>query len=115
MTRLSAPPRSALPGVSLLLGGLSILVVVIAVLWLSTFYAEAVFGPMGVAGAVIVLVSGAGIWVAAVALRRRARPRWMPVVGLVASILALLPGLYFAVGLVAVMMYLATSPLAIAA
>jgi hypothetical protein len=108
MTRVPAPPASRLPAASLVLGGTSSLFVVVAIFWLGTFYAEAVFLPMGIVAAVIVLVSAAGVWVATAALLRRARPRWMSIVGLIASVLPLLVGLYLAVGLVALMIFFAT-------
>lgn len=76
--------------------------------WASTFYAEAVFLPMAIGGPILVLVSGAGIWVSAVALRRRARPRWMAVVGFIASLLPLLLGLFAVVGIISLAIFFAT-------
>ena len=106
MSEPATPRASRLAIAALALGILSLLLQVAGIIWSSTVPGEAGLSRIWIASFPTALIAVAGTVTGIVALARRARPRWMGVVGLVFSAI---PLLYSLLILAAVLAFLVQS------
>lgn len=90
MSELATLRASKLAIAALALGALSLLVQVVGIAWASTMPGEAGLSAIWIASFPTAAIAVAGTVTGIVALARRARPRWMGIVGLVSSAIPLL-------------------------